>query len=140
MSVCVNFLDVIGFGGDPYSESGHLLISMCMSSAEELVHDTNIDWSFKDLFPSLVMDAGEDNRMPEITLDDVWESTPWDFDFNFEDLINKLMYKIEEGIDYLGIVCPICRKNILEDAIIVLGEDDVHFCSECNVLLWLIER
>jgi len=135
----MNFLDVIGFGGDPYSESGHLLIGMCMSSGEELVYNTSIDWRFRHLFPSLVMDEGEDNRMSEITLDDVWESTPWDFDFNFEDLINKLMYKLEKGIDYLGMVCPICRKSILEDAIIVLDEDNVYFCLECNVLLWMVE-
>ena len=133
----MGMFDVIAFGGT--YDIDYVLISMNMLSGEKGVHHIRAVKSFKNLFPSLPADDGEDNRMPEVTLDAVFKSAPWDFDFDFEDLINKLMYKLEKGIDYLGVVCPLCRKNVLEDTIIMMDEDNVYFCSKCNVLLWIVE-
>ena len=138
METCMGMFDVIAFGGA--YDIDYVLTSMDMFSGEIGIHHIRAVKSFKNLFPSLSMDDGEDNRMPEVTLDAVFKSTPWDFDFDFEDLINALMYRLEKGIDYLGVVCPLCRKSVLEDIIIMLDEDDVYFCSKCNVLLWIVEE
>ena len=133
----LGFSDIITFGGDPYSAVNLALVSMNMFSGERIIYGIKIEEGFKNLFPPLSIENGEDNRMPEITFDDVLESAPWDFDFNFEDLLNKAMYEEEQGITFAGIICPVCKEVLLEDAIMMLNEGDIYFCSECNILLWI---
>lgn len=128
--------DVVGFGGDPYTEK-NVLVCMGMLSGIVNIYSVEVVHAFKTLFGDLPMDEGEDNRIPNITSQDIFECLPWDFEFNWQDLMDMLTYKIEHGIMFLETICPICKQSFLEDVFINLDESYAHFCSECNNIIML---
>jgi len=133
--ITISYLDVINLGGDPYQENIKLMV-MNILSAEKTKYNVKISFEFKDLFPDLPMDEGEDNRIVEVTITEVFESLPWEFDANWQDLTNMLMYKHEYGISFLGMLCPICRQSIIED-IEFSADEYVFLCSECSNIIQL---
>ena len=135
-TIKMSMRDVINFGGDPYTKK-NVLVSMSMLSGITNTYGVEVVHGFKTLFGNLPMDEGEDNRIPDIASQDIFESLPWDFEFAWQDLMNVLTYKIEHGIMFLEAICPICRQGILEDAIIKLDEYYAYFCTECNNIMMM---
>lgn len=131
----LDYMTIINFGGDPYSSNK--LLKLDMQYGNKIVYDIEVDWKRKYLFPNLSMCEGENNRIVDISFDDVLRSVEWDFDFNWDDLIEMLTYKDKHGISFMGIICPICKETILEDAVILVDEDTTYFCDSCNILLKL---
>jgi len=127
--------DVIGLGGDPYS-SKNILITLNMISGVINVYSIKTDFNFRHLFGGLLIETGEENRIPDITLYDVLQSSSWDFDFDWQDL-NKLKYMVEHGMLSLENLCPICKQAVLEDVIVMIDECYSFFCSKCNNIVML---
>ena len=131
--VQMSLVDVVMLGGDPYESNRLNTINLIIGKRKS--YQITIDFHYKNLFPNLPMDDGEDNRMVHIEFDAVLKSNGRDFELDMQDFINMLTYKEECGISFSYLICPLCKKSILENVISGLNEDYSYFCSNCNELI-----
>lgn len=134
--ITISYSDVVNMGGDPYQKNIEFMI-MNVLSAKKIKYDVKISFSLKNLFPDIPMEDGEDNRIVEVTSDDIFKSFPWEFDANWQDLKTMLRYKHEHGISYLGQLCPICKQSIVIDIDLLIDEYG-FLCLECDNIIQLI--